>query len=849
MKHISRKHIAMMIIGAVLGFFWAYSFSTRIGLFFIIPLWLKILVLGFLWLSLSFLAYFLADRLLYRYGGGPAWVWLLAGAVILAGLVFLLVPYQWKAFETTHTLTVEVEDHSVIIEKVLSPDKNIIPRENFITGSNVPPYEEHGFYLREDTPLSYKRAQIGGLTLIFIPTPGKAAITWDGETHTINLDNAPSSSVTSGWKQAWDSDNDRLEIQLPGNTWGKPDPFWTALAVLMPVADFFSLASLIAGLTWLGLILRREKSLAHLDWRWAKAQGILLGTGLLSVVMFEIGLPDFMPWWFLAMFLPAALAATWMAVNLMNTSGILPVGGIKNIHINGKKALEALRRINRSRWTLWIALILLSLIGALIQLQLTKPGLGVSGDPMHYLQGAENLASGLGYVRQFKAAAPVPITGFPPFYSMVLSLGVHLGLDSLSAARFFNTGFFVITLILTGWLVFVPTRSTLTAVLSTTFVLFSPAMLGIFVWVMSETLFLPLTLASIALWVGYIRKPALWKIVLVGLAGGLATLTRLVGVALLATLCLATLIHHHGKALRRWIDAFVLGITGIIPLTLFFIRNSLVSGTISEARDFHLAPFKREFVQIVANDMADWFGWNVYFQETSGARIAILVTLLAFLALFIFWRFFMNKNKVEKQPIQTMDVLFLFSLIYCLTVITNVIVLAPEQTQSGLTRYLLPVYLCFGVWAASLLDLGIWRHRKQIPQLLVFFFVLSLFSINLPEANRFVADPPTMFREYTDRKIACESEWQVFDNLPEDQDIYTNNCEFFFYLSGTRCLHLSMTAEDYQPGGVIYEDVREGDVIAYVTVSGFSPPGIQPMLKSLDAYQSGCYFTFYRWPE
>ena len=129
---LKSKKIWFATLAAIFGFFWSYSFSTRINLLFIIPLWLKIIVLGGLTLNFSLLAHHLGIEFIRRITQ-PKWrIYLVAGAVFLSALIFLLVPYQRVPFRTTHDLKITAEDAEVKLKAVLSPDDNLISEISFL---------------------------------------------------------------------------------------------------------------------------------------------------------------------------------------------------------------------------------------------------------------------------------------------------------------------------------------------------------------------------------------------------------------------------------------------------------------------------------------------------------------------------------------------------------------------------------------------------------------------------------------------------------------------------------------------------------------------------------------------
>jgi len=69
-----KKQGWLIFLAVVLGFFWSYSFSTRIGLLFFVPLWLKILVLGGLTINFSIFGYILIQKFLKKVCNTRKWI-------------------------------------------------------------------------------------------------------------------------------------------------------------------------------------------------------------------------------------------------------------------------------------------------------------------------------------------------------------------------------------------------------------------------------------------------------------------------------------------------------------------------------------------------------------------------------------------------------------------------------------------------------------------------------------------------------------------------------------------------------------------------------------------------------
>ncbi len=447
-----------LLITLFLGIFWAYGVSTRIGLLFIVPLWLKIIVMGAFSLNFTLLAYHLAKRYLAWQSPRKTKLALAAIAIFLSILIFVLAQYHHVPFRTTHTLSISALDTDVKLVEIFSPDDNLIPRDEFETSDGVATFDVNGFRLSPGNVLDYQRGQTGGLTLSFTADSGNANITWDSRTFMMD----PQAVLDQGKLKIdgsyleTDPQTGRILVRLPGYTWGKPSLFWSVLGALLPIADFICLASLMLISLWIAVGVVRKS----LNWTWNRqlltAWLDALVCLILAMVLINVGFPYFIPWWFLLFFLPATGMLAYHQVQFLSSQYDLNLTCSIRAGQAFSKIGEFFKKFNQSRWTFWILILLVALASAFAQLHLTAPGMGISGDSVHYMEGARNIAAGKGYIRQVAEGSPVVQTGFPPVYPLALIPGIWLGIGVETFARYLNTGLLILTVVLSGWLVLRP---------------------------------------------------------------------------------------------------------------------------------------------------------------------------------------------------------------------------------------------------------------------------------------------------------------------------------------------------------------------------------------------------------
>ena len=82
-----------------------------------------------------------------------------------------------------------------------------------------------------------------------------------------------------------------------------------------------------------------------------------------------------------------------------------------------------------------------------------------------------------------------------------------------------------------------------------------------------------------------------------------------------------------------------------------------------------------------------------------------------------------------------------------------------------------------------------------------------------------------------------------------EADFVTNNCEFFYFMTGIPCNYLSTEDVDYLPGGSISQILQDGTILAYVPGFGTHTESLTDLVTTLEPIGKACKFEFYVWPE
>src|SRR5512142_1907965 len=230
-----------------------------------------------------------------------------------------------------------------------------------------------------------------------------------------------------------------------------------------------------------------------------------------------------------------------------------------------------------SRSAVFVALLLIAVIGVVLVLQAPPEGAGLSDDSIAYIAGARSMVAGDGY-REAWLASNGPVTHFPPAFPSVLAFFGALGIDPLRASRWVNALLFGLNAWLLGILGWRMTRSLGAGLVLAALFAFSGEMFQVHAVTMSEPLFIFLSLLSFWMFDIYFEHDHhWWWLVACGIFSAWAYLTRYAGLALVATFLVALFILHTDWRKRLFSAGIFLA--SVIPWALgWAIRSRVEAG-------------------------------------------------------------------------------------------------------------------------------------------------------------------------------------------------------------------------------------------------------------------------------
>ena len=432
--------------------------------------------------------------------------------------------------------------------------------------------------------------------------------------------------------------------------------------------------------------------------------------------------------------------------------------------------------VSRKRLILILLMSVLALAGIALLAYVTPYGVGIYIDTLYYATSARNLLNGIGMGRLTGTGVFKPMTHYPPFYALALAFTQLLGFDILDGARWISLLAFGLVILLAGCIVWQRTRSLFFSLVTASLALGSGVLLRTFSWAISEPLYIVFELTGFILLAAYFKSSRRGWLVTVALVIGLALLTRYVGFSLLAAFALTLLANRSLDTSRRWVDAFLFLLLGLLPSTVWFVRNLWVSGTLANrVISWHPIP-DAKFASLVT----DVLSWGFIPQRIAIGREILVFSLTAVLLLIgsLVW---LARVWPRRGAVPTQEMILLLSSWAYLGLLAVSLYWIDGTTPLN-SRILMPLYLNILLLAGIGMAL-LWQRSTLFPRLIAVGLLLWLSYFTLTRLNGTIQDLTRDGQGY------ASLQWKNSPTLQfvRQQDpllVYTNDVTALYFLTG-----------------------------------------------------------------
>jgi len=355
-----------------------------------------------------------------------------------------------------------------------------------------------------------------------------------------------------------------------------------------------------------------------------------------------------------------------------------------------------------TRYLKYIDLILSPIAGFIAIYLFTKySGIGVSPDSIMYTSAARNL-NAHGSLITFNNT---PITDFPVFYPVFLGLELFItGIDPIKAGPVLNAILFAAILFLSRRAInrFVPCSIVYRWLMLTAIVL-SPALLEVYTFLWSETLFILVILFFILAARQYFAKHTLTTLLVFAFVAALSSITRYAGITVIGTGGLLLLMDRSLILKKKIQHILIYSVAASSFLALNLLRNIMVTSRLTGPREASFTPFMKN-VYYFGTVMCDWVGLT-----EKAYPYATLFTILLFIGLIAILIY----NYFKKHVGSYENLLLTFTIVYGAFIIISSTFSRYERINSRLlSPFFISLLLSCTYWSIGFIkSLSIkWRY-------------------------------------------------------------------------------------------------------------------------------------------
>jgi len=347
-----------------------------------------------------------------------------------------------------------------------------------------------------------------------------------------------------------------------------------------------------------------------------------------------------------------------------------------------------------SRYLKHLDTVIAAIIGFyVIHLFTAYSGVGISPDSIMYASTATNIQAHWSLM----TFNQTPLVFFPVFYPAFLALIQFITqVDPFTAGSVINSSLFAAVILITGWMLakFI-TRSRIYKWLILIAIILSPALIQIYSFLWSETLFILLVMLFILNYHHYLQKQTTGRLLIIALVAALACITRYAGITLIGTGALMLLLDAKLPTSKKIKHIVIFCILSISLLIANLAYNRIHAGLSTGTREPSITPLSQN-MYYVGTVLNDWGALGDF-----ADHYAIPLTAFVLLALIGILVFKAVKGKINSYE----NIIIAYTLVYGLFIILIATFSRFEQLNSRLlSPMFIPLIISCTSWVPDVLQ-------------------------------------------------------------------------------------------------------------------------------------------------
>lgn len=327
-----------------------------------------------------------------------------------------------------------------------------------------------------------------------------------------------------------------------------------------------------------------------------------------------------------------------------------------------------------------------------IRLFTSYSGVGISPDSIMYASTATNIQAHWSLLT-FNGT---PLVFFPVFYPAFLALIQFITrVDPFIAGSVINSCLFAAVILITGWMLakFI-TRSRVYKCLILIAIILSPALLQVYSFLWSETLFIFLVMLFILNYHHYLQTQTTGRLLIIALVAALACITRYAGITVIGTGALMILLDTELPKQKKIKHLVLFCILSISLLLINLTYNRYAAGLSTGTREPSITPLS-ENMYYVGKVLNDWGALGDFADHYAIPLTAFV--LLALIGILVY-------KKLSKQINSYENIIIAYTVVYGLFIILIATFSRFEQLNSRLlSPMFIPLLISCTSWVPDIL--------------------------------------------------------------------------------------------------------------------------------------------------